>query len=249
MAACVAEPPGDGIRQQRVALDESALVRQYDAEVRFMDSQLARVLKRLRALDLYEQTSVAIVGDHGESLGEHGEATHGVFLYQSTLRVPLLIHGPASRPGGRTVGDAVSLADLAPTLLELAGVEVSATMRDAVSEDLEEELDAKIAAVRAEYDAKIAKLTTQYPLLIARRMAEGLLKGDADSTVSQLLEKAENWDGPTFETPDISVSATPAAAPAAAEAAVVASTAAEASPPLINALLEICCPIQPPFSG
>ena len=74
----------------------------------------------------------------------------------------------------------------------------------------------------AEYEAKIAKLTTQYPLLIARRMAEGLLKGSADETVRPLLEKAESWDGPAFETPaDFSIAApaapaTDSAAPAAA---------------------------------
>jgi pyruvate-ferredoxin/flavodoxin oxidoreductase len=115
-------------------------------------------------------------------------------------------------------------------LKELAAVDVSENMRDAVSEDLEEELDAKIAAIRGEYEAKIAKLTTQYPLLIARRMAEGLLKGDADTTVSELLEKAENWDGPTFETPELSVSAAPAAAPAAA-APAAAPAAVEAPAP------------------
>jgi len=117
-------------------------------------------------------------------------------------------------------------------LKEMAGLDVSENMRDAVSETLEEEVDARIAAVTAEYEAKIAKLTTQYPLLIARRLAEGLLKGSAEKTVAELLEKAENWDGPAVQAPaDFSIpspSAQPAPvaanAPAATTATAVAAT-------------------------
>jgi len=112
-------------------------------------------------------------------------------------------------------------------LKEIAGLDVSENMRDTVAESMTEELDARITALTAEYDAKIAKLTTQYPLLIARRMAEGLLKGNANETVSTLLEKAESWNGPAFETPaDFSI-----AAPAAATAATAAPEAASETAP------------------
>ncbi|MCP4047201.1 MAG: pyruvate ferredoxin oxidoreductase, partial [Gammaproteobacteria bacterium] len=117
-------------------------------------------------------------------------------------------------------------------LKEIAGLDVSDNMRDAVSETLEEEVDARIAAVTAEYEAKIAKLTTQYPLLIARRLAEGLLKGSAEQTVAELLEKAESWDGPAVQAPaDFSIpspttQAVPAAAPAAAATAAAPVAAA-----------------------
>ena len=120
-------------------------------------------------------------------------------------------------------------------LKEIAGLDVSENMRDTVAESMTEELEARITALTAEYEAKIAKLTTQYPLLIARRMAEGLLKGNADETVSTLLNKAENWNGPAFETPaDFSIAA-PAAAAApvaagAAPAAEVATAPAVAAP-------------------
>ena len=124
-------------------------------------------------------------------------------------------------------------------LKEIAGLDVSENMRDAVTGTLSEELDAKLAAVTADYEAKIAKLTTQYPILIARRMAEGLLKGNANSTVAELLEKAENWDGPAFQAPaDFSISApktaatapaAPASATAAAKPAAVAAAAAPAA--------------------
>jgi arylsulfatase A-like enzyme/Tfp pilus assembly protein PilF len=62
---------------------------------------------------------VAVAGDHGESLGEHGEAAHGVFLYDATLRVPLVLRGPGLLPGTR-IGWQARLVDLAPTLLALA---------------------------------------------------------------------------------------------------------------------------------
>jgi len=123
-------------------------------------------------------------------------------------------------------------------LKEIAGLDVSENMRDAVTGTMTEELDAKVAALTAEYEAKIAKLTTQYPILIARRMAEGLLKGNANATVSELLEKAENWNGPAFQAPaDFSIAAPTAsetapaaAAPAAATAAKPAAAAAAAAP-------------------
>ena len=74
-------------------------------------------------------------------------------------------------------------------LKELAGVEVSDNMRDSVAEGLTAELETKLEALRAEYERKIALLTTQYPQLIARRLAEGLLRASANDTVAQLLEK------------------------------------------------------------
>ncbi len=111
-------------------------------------------------------------------------------------------------------------------LKEIAGLDVSDNMRDSVSESLEEEVAARIAAVTAEYEAKINKLTTQYPLLIARRLAEGLLKGSAELTVAQLLEKAESWGGPAVEAPaDFSIPS-----PVASQAAPAAAAPAEAAP-------------------
>ncbi len=111
-------------------------------------------------------------------------------------------------------------------LKEIAGLDVSDTMRDSVADSMSEELEARITALTAEYEAKIAKLTTQYPLLIARRIAESLLKGNANATVAQLLEKAESWNGPTFDTPaDFSIAA-PAAAANTAAVAVAASAPA-----------------------
>jgi len=69
-----------------------------------------------------ERTLVAVVGDHGESLGDHGEETHSMFVYESALRVPLILWRPGRVPAGRVVQEPVRSTDLAPTLLELLGV-------------------------------------------------------------------------------------------------------------------------------
>ena len=118
-------------------------------------------------------------------------------------------------------------------LKEMAGLDVSDNMREAVTEGVTDELESKLEALRAEYEAKIAQITTQYPLLIARRLAEGLLKSSSNETVAQLLEKAESWEGPSFEAPaDFSISSpvAPAATPTEAPVAAVAATPAAAAP-------------------
>ncbi len=92
----------------------------YDGEIAYADSQLARVLEALRARQLIDHTLVVVAGDHGEGLGDHGERTHGMLVYDSTLRVPLIIAAPGRAAATRE--EPVSLVDLAPTLLRAAGV-------------------------------------------------------------------------------------------------------------------------------
>lgn len=91
----------------------------YDTEVAFMDAQVGRLVDFLRRRGLERRTLVVAVGDHGEGLGEHGEHTHGFLLYDSTLRIPLLLAWPGRIPAGLRVPAAVPLTDLAPTILEL----------------------------------------------------------------------------------------------------------------------------------
>ena len=91
----------------------------YDGEVAFDDAVVASVLDRLGRLGLREGTLVAVVGDHGESLGEHGEETHSMLLYEGALRVPFILWRPGVVPAGAVVREPVRLTDLAATLLEL----------------------------------------------------------------------------------------------------------------------------------
>lgn len=93
--------------------------RSYDGEVAAVDEQVGRILAELERRGLVGRTVVAVTADHGEGLGDHGESTHGLLLYESTLRVPLLLRGPGIAP--RVVATPVSLADVAPTLAALVG--------------------------------------------------------------------------------------------------------------------------------
>jgi arylsulfatase A-like enzyme len=93
----------------------------YDGEIAFADAQLGRVLDELRASGREADTVVLVLSDHGEGLGDHGEATHGLLLYESTLRVPLVAAGPGVRQGG-VVRQRVGTIDVVPTALALLGV-------------------------------------------------------------------------------------------------------------------------------
>lgn len=101
--------------------DQRFAGRLYDGEIAFMDAQLGRLFDGLAAHGLDRDTVVLVAGDHGESLGDHGESTHDLFVYDATLRVPLLLRVPGVPPG--VVSDRqVSLVDVLPTLLDLLGV-------------------------------------------------------------------------------------------------------------------------------
>jgi arylsulfatase A-like enzyme/cytochrome c-type biogenesis protein CcmH/NrfG len=97
-------------------------VASYDAEVAFMDRQVARLTAFLREHDLTNRTLVIAVGDHGEGLGDHGETEHGYLLNDEVLRVPLMVSLPGVVRAGGRVTAVVSLADLAPTVLDLLGI-------------------------------------------------------------------------------------------------------------------------------
>jgi arylsulfatase A-like enzyme/tetratricopeptide (TPR) repeat protein len=91
----------------------------YDGEIAYMDAEIGRLLDGMARRGLLTRTVVAVVGDHGESLGEHGERTHGLLLYDGALRVPLLVRYPGSVRAGLRLNGPVSGIDLAPTLLDL----------------------------------------------------------------------------------------------------------------------------------
>jgi len=92
----------------------------YDGEIAFDDNIVASVVDRLGQIGLLDRTLIAIIGDHGESLGDHGEETHSMFVYDSAIRVPLILWRPGLLPAGVVVREPVRLTDLAPTLLDLA---------------------------------------------------------------------------------------------------------------------------------
>ena len=91
----------------------------YDGEIAFVDSQVRRLVDWLDAAKCRDRTLIVAVGDHGEAFGEHGETTHGIFLYDTTLRVPLILSYPPRLPTGKVVRTGARLIDVTPTILDL----------------------------------------------------------------------------------------------------------------------------------
>ena len=94
----------------------------YDGEIAYVDSALANFISYLKAHAAYDNSLIIVVGDHGEGLGEHNEDTHGIFLYDSTTHVPLILKLPAAKSAGKVVDSMVPTLDILPTVLEYAGI-------------------------------------------------------------------------------------------------------------------------------
>jgi len=95
----------------------------YDAEIAFVDQQFGRLLTALDRQELRQQTLILVVADHGEALGEHGEPTHGMLLYDATVRVPWIFSAPGLfAPTGTIHGQLAGLVDVRPTLEALLGL-------------------------------------------------------------------------------------------------------------------------------
>jgi arylsulfatase A-like enzyme/parvulin-like peptidyl-prolyl isomerase len=122
------EPPAPW--RQRFAQDG------YDGEVAYADAQLGRLLDWLDRSGLRDSTLVVATSDHGEGLGDHGEDEHMLFVYDSTLRVPLLLRWPGVLPAGARVRGQFRSVDLLPTLLELLGQPAAATSGESRASEL-----------------------------------------------------------------------------------------------------------------
>jgi choline-sulfatase len=94
----------------------------YDAEVAYADAMVGRLIDALRVAGQLEHTLVVVTADHGESLGDHGETTHGLFAYEATLHVPLIVSGPSV--GRAVVNRGVAHVDIVPTILDLVGLPI-----------------------------------------------------------------------------------------------------------------------------
>ena len=101
----------------------------YDGEIAYTDSVIGKFLKELRRQNLYEDSMIAIAGDHGEAFGEHGEERHGMLLYDETVHVPLLLKLPGEKFGGKRINSRVGLVDVAPSLLQASGINPPAAMQ------------------------------------------------------------------------------------------------------------------------
>jgi arylsulfatase A-like enzyme/Tfp pilus assembly protein PilF len=103
----------------------------YDGEIAYADSELAHFIAALKKSGAYQNAIIILVGDHGEGLGEHGEDTHGLFLYDSTLHVPLIVKLPAAAHHGEVIGALVRTTDILPTVLSLTNTTAPAELNGA----------------------------------------------------------------------------------------------------------------------
>lgn len=108
---------------------QAASAASYNAAVAAADAAVGKLVVALRASKLYDDALIVIVSDHGESLGAHGEESHGIFLYDETIRVPLLVKLPQNVNPAKRVATRASLVDIAPTVLEIAGVAIPSQMQ------------------------------------------------------------------------------------------------------------------------
>ena len=129
----------------------------YAGEIAYTDAVLGRFLDRLRSSGALDHTLVIITSDHGESLGEHGERTHGLFAYDVTLRVPLIFWAKGALPPAASRSPS-RLVDLMPTVLDLVGVPVPAAL-DGRSLRAVGERDAPAAEPDTYFEALNANLT------------------------------------------------------------------------------------------
>jgi len=101
----------------------------YDGEIAYMDSVVGKLFAELKVRGLYDSAVITVTADHGESLGAHGEDTHGVFLYDETIHVPLVIKLPHAGAVGKRIENRVELVDILPTWLQTVGFEVPAEVQ------------------------------------------------------------------------------------------------------------------------
>ncbi|MFC2165874.1 sulfatase-like hydrolase/transferase, partial [Acidobacteriota bacterium] len=94
----------------------------YDGEIAYMDVYIGKVVEKLREKNLLDRTLIILVGDHGEALREKNELDHGIFIYDTTLRVPFILYCPKNLPQGLVVDSRVRLVDVMPTVLDLLGI-------------------------------------------------------------------------------------------------------------------------------
>jgi arylsulfatase A-like enzyme/Tfp pilus assembly protein PilF len=193
----------------------------YDGEIAFVDAQLGRLLRRVDAGSRDHPTLVLVTADHGESLGEHGEDTHGIFVYDATVRVPFLVRGPGVPPG--TVAATVARGiDVVPTLLDYAGlparpVEGRSLRRAALGERLPD-APAYAESLHSQLQYGWAPLyawrTARFKLVEAPRAELYDLEKDPGETDDQAARDASRLQGLRRELQQVMAAKTPDAAQA-----------------------------------
>jgi arylsulfatase A-like enzyme/cytochrome c-type biogenesis protein CcmH/NrfG len=101
----------------------------YDQEIAYADEIVGRLIQYLKAHQLYDRSTIVLLSDHGEGLGDHGEQEHGLLLYDESIRVPLIVKQEGNAGAGRRVADVVQHVDVVPTILDLVNAPVPDELR------------------------------------------------------------------------------------------------------------------------
>jgi arylsulfatase A-like enzyme/Flp pilus assembly protein TadD len=101
----------------------------YDGEIAYADEIVGRLIAYLKAHQLYDRSTIVLLADHGEGLGDHGEREHGLFLYDEAIHVPLIIKSAGNEHAGRRVPDVVGQVDIVPTILDLVKAPLPGNLR------------------------------------------------------------------------------------------------------------------------
>src|SRR5262249_59169033 len=101
----------------------------YDGEIAYSDEIVGKLIRYLKSHQLYDRSTIVLLSDHGEGLGDHGEQEHGLFVYEEAVHVPLIIKQESNAGAGRRVTDLVQHIDLVPTILELVKAPAPGNLR------------------------------------------------------------------------------------------------------------------------
>jgi arylsulfatase A-like enzyme len=142
----------------------------YDGEIAYADSALGNLIAFLKKTGAYPNAIIVVVGDHGEGLGEHGEETHGLFLYDSTLHVPMILKMAGTAQHGVAIDAQVRTTDILPTILSLTNIPAPAELNGESMAPLIQRADVPAHDVFAE---------TDYPLRFGWAPLKALRAGNA----------------------------------------------------------------------
>ncbi len=142
--------------------ERSHYISQYDGAIAYLDAQLERLVDGLKSAGLWENTMLIVTSDHGEAFGEHQFVGHSASLYQDQVFIPLFIRYPGQR-SARTVRFPVSLVDLMPTILDVAGIPASRPLQGR-SLLRDEELEGAPVFAENNADPEVANLRAHHPL-------------------------------------------------------------------------------------
>jgi tetratricopeptide (TPR) repeat protein len=109
--------------------DRFAEYAEYDGAVAYSDEIVGRLVRYLKSHQMYDRSTIVVLSDHGEGLGDHGEQQHGVFLHDEAIHVPLIVKQEGNAGAGRRVDAVVQHIDLVPTILELVKTSVPGGLR------------------------------------------------------------------------------------------------------------------------